>query len=86
MRADMCIVEEGAVVTWLRVVSSHASTRTHTCTCTHVRGVYKQRTRAMVSDCAHTHVCCRSKEPVVTVAVAWIAHARSHPCVAEARG
>ena len=70
--ADMCVADGagGAVGTWLRVVPSRAIMHTHA----HARACLrrKQRTKAVVSDCTHTHVCCRSKESVVTLPAAWI--------------
>ena len=53
--ADMRFAAGGAVVTWLRVVSSHASTHTHTRTCTHLWS--KQRTHRSWSVTARTHMC-----------------------------
>ena len=62
-QADMCIAGRGAVVTWLPVVSSH--------TRTHVHARLRQNQGSPV-QCAHTHVCCRNKESVVTLPVALI--------------
>ena len=74
------------VVTWLHVASSRKNA--HTPAHVHTGLLHKQGTQAMVSDCAHTHmcvlqtqgkcaqthtcVCCRRKESVVTLPVDWI--------------
>ena len=71
-----------------------ARKRTYTHTHTHVRAGLrrKQRTQAMASDCAHVHVCCRSKASVVhgdascCLDCVVIAHARSRLCVIEKQG
>ena len=55
-RADMCVVEGGAVMTWLHVVSSHASPHTHTRTRAHVCGASREP-RPWSLTCAHTHTC-----------------------------
>ena len=68
--------------------------RKRTYTHSHVRtGLRrKQRTQAMASDCAHVHVCCRSKASVLhgdascCLDCVVIAHARSRLCVIEKQG
>ena len=70
-RADMCVAEGGAVMTWLHVVSSHASPHTHTRTRAHVCGASREpRPWSLTCAHTHTHACCRRRESVVTLPVA----------------